>query len=132
MRRPLLTRPARPSVRAPGSILPDARRAATGRGPVRPRPDRRPARGTTPRSAGGKRRGPRAGGSRRSGCRRLSPGVSWPHHDHQGPMTTRDDERLPAPGPRADGGASALVAALEAAPAAVYLLAGPDGDPVWA
>jgi anti-anti-sigma factor len=47
-------------------------------------------------------------------------------------MTTRDDERLPAPGPRADGGASALVAALEAAPAAVYLLAGPDGDPVWA
>src|SRR5947199_114316 len=39
MRRPLLTRRARPSVRTPGSILPDARRAATGRGPVRPRPD---------------------------------------------------------------------------------------------
>jgi len=47
-------------------------------------------------------------------------------------MSTRDDERPPAPRPPGDAGASALVAALEAAPAAVYLLAGPDGRPVWA
>jgi anti-anti-sigma factor len=47
-------------------------------------------------------------------------------------MSTRDDERPPAPRPRGDAGASALVAALEAAPTAVYLLAGPDGRPVWA
>lgn len=45
-------------------------------------------------------------------------------------MSTWDDERPPAP--RADGGAAALVAALEGAPAAVYLLAGPEGRAVWA
>jgi anti-anti-sigma factor len=47
-------------------------------------------------------------------------------------MSARDDERAPAPQLRGDAGASALVAALEVAPAAVYLLAGRECRPVWA
>src|SRR5829696_4791118 len=123
IRRPLLRR-RRPGVGSRPSILPDPFRIRRGhvRG-YRPVPNLAPLPGTVhPRNVAVAI----AHGRCRRGCRGTGAGIGWSE------MNSRPPGASPLPGIDGGEGADVLVAAMETAPAAIYVLSAASDEPVWA